>query len=128
MLAVVSKQIVEAFGEERGLPNLMPSWGHMRGLDWTGLKLAPVEGNAIEAWFVVTDALEEDMIIGMNVLGEDSGMEGFAILPKQGVLKLNRKGKNPLKFQLRPKASVQAIVSWMSIVCRYMCTARSMMR
>ena len=92
------------------------------------VKLAPVEGNAIEAWFVVTDALEEDMIIGMNVLGEDSGMEGFAILPKQGVLKLNRKGKNPLKFQLRPKASVQAIVSWMSIVCPYMCTARSMMR
>ena len=36
MLAVVSKQIVEAFGEERGLPNLMPSWGHMRGLDWGG--------------------------------------------------------------------------------------------
>lgn len=74
------------------------------------VRLAAKEGNAIDAWFVVTDSLEEEMIIGMNVLGDESGMEGFAILPSRGVLQLNRKGMSPLRFELKPRESIRAMV------------------
>ena len=56
------------------------------------IKLEDKDDNVIEACLVVTDALEEDMTMGMNVLKNGPKMEGFAIAPKQGILQVNRHG------------------------------------